>query len=154
MSETSHAIRVTVGSARLRFFNLMSKAGVYVMIVVLLIVGTIVAPGIFLTLNNMIDVVEVGAMLGIVALGVTFVTYSGQFLDMSIPSIMAFSGIIAVQLLPFGLFVSILGALLTGCLAMMPEKAMILAAWLGRSTASWSASSRPTRLSGLWPCSS
>jgi ribose/xylose/arabinose/galactoside ABC-type transport system permease subunit len=116
LSETSHAIRVTVGSARLRFFNLMSKAGVYVMIVVLLIVGTIVAPGIFLTLNNMIDVVEVGAMLGIVALGVTFVTYSGQFLDMSIPSIMAFSGIIAVQLLPFGLFVSILGALLTGCL--------------------------------------
>ena len=98
----------------MRFFNLMSKAGVFVMIALLLIIGTIVAPGIFLTVNNMIDVVEVGAMLGIACLGVTFVTYSGHFLDMSIPSIMAFSGIIAVQLLPYGLFVSVLGAMLTG----------------------------------------
>ena len=62
-------------------------------------------------LNNMIDILEVGALLGTVALGVTFVTYSGNFVDMSVPSIMAFSGIMAVQLLPLGLVVSILGAL-------------------------------------------
>ncbi|MHB1346556.1 MAG: ABC transporter permease [Candidatus Humimicrobiaceae bacterium] len=101
---------------RLRILNIMSKIGVYIMIFILLIIGTIVAPKIFLTFGNMIGVIEVGAILGIVALGVTFVTFSGHFVDLSIPSIMATSGIVAVQILPLGLFASILGALLTGCL--------------------------------------
>ena len=99
-----------------RLLNIMSRSGVYIMIVLLLVLGTIVAPGIFLTPNNMMDILEVGALLGTVALGVTFVTYSGNFLDMSVPSIMAFSGIMAVQLLPLGLAASIAGALLTGAL--------------------------------------
>ena len=99
-----------------RLLEAMSRSGVYIMIVLLLILGTIVAPGIFLTFNNLIDILEVGALLGTVALGVTFVTYSGNFLDMSVPSIMAFSGITAVQLLPLGLWASIVGALLTGSL--------------------------------------
>ena len=99
-----------------RLLEAMSRSGVYIMIVLLLILGTIVAPGIFLTFNNLIDILEVGALLGTVALGVTFVTYSGNFLDMSVPSIMAFSGIMAVQLLPLGLWASIVGALLTGSL--------------------------------------
>ncbi len=115
MSDKTRAVRFDNSAMRLRFLTLMSRSGVYVMILLLLIVGTIVAPNIFLTFNNMIDVIEVGALLGTVALGVTFVTYSGHFVDLSIPSIMAFSGIIAVQILPLGLPVSIFGALLTGC---------------------------------------
>ncbi len=99
---------------RLTALDLMSRSGVYIMIALLLIVGTIVAPGIFLTVNNMIDVIEVGALLGTVALGVTFVTYSGNFVDMSVPCIMAFTGITAVQLLPLGLAASIAGAVLAG----------------------------------------
>jgi ribose/xylose/arabinose/galactoside ABC-type transport system permease subunit len=115
MTENTHATRFDNTGIRLRSLNIMSKFGVYVMIALLLILGTIVAPDIFLTLNNMIDIIEVGALLGVVALGVTFVTYSGNFVDMSIPSIMAFSGIIAVQLLPYGLVVSIIGVAVTGC---------------------------------------
>ena len=98
MSETTHRGRFADRNLRLTALDLMSRSGVYIMIVLLLIVGTIVAPGIFLTVNNMIDVIEVGALLGTVALGVTFVTYSGNFVDMSVPCIMAFSGITAVQL--------------------------------------------------------
>lgn len=108
--------RFNTQSLGTRLLNLMSRFGVYIMIILLLAIGTIVAPGIFLTFRNMIDVLEVGALLGTVALGVTFVTYSGHFLDMSVPSIMAFSGIMAVQVLPLGLAASIAAAVLTGCL--------------------------------------
>ena len=108
------AARYNVVSTRLKLLDIMSRFGVYVMIVALLVVGIIVAPDIFPTLNNLVDILEVGALLGTVALGMTFVTYSGNFLDMSIPSTMAFSGIIAVQLLPYGIVVSIVGGLLTG----------------------------------------
>lgn len=114
MSDKTRAVRFEDGAMKTRFLTVMSKSGVYLMILLLLIIGTIVAPNIFLTFTNMIDVIEVGALLGTVALGVTFVTYSGHFVDLSIPSIMAFSGIIAVQILPLGLPVSILGALLAG----------------------------------------
>lgn len=116
MSKTTHAVGWRALPAGTRVLTIMSRSGVYIMIVLFLVVGTIVAPGIFLTVNNMIDILEVGALLGTVALGVTFITYSGNFLDMSVPSIMAFSGIMAVQLLPLGLAASIAGAVLTGCL--------------------------------------
>jgi ribose/xylose/arabinose/galactoside ABC-type transport system permease subunit len=116
LSDKALTGKFAAGELRLTLLNLMSRSGVYIMIALLLIVGTIVAPGIFLTVNNLIDVVEVGALLGTVALGVTFVTYSGNFVDLSVPCIMAFSGIMAVQLLPLGLAASIAGAILTGCL--------------------------------------
>ena len=116
MSDKIQTGRLAGRSFRLTALDLMSRSGVYIMIALLLIVGTIVAPDIFLTFGNLIDILEVGALLGTVALGVTFVTYSGNFLDLSVPSIMAFSGIMAVQLLPLGLAASIAGALLTGCL--------------------------------------
>jgi ribose/xylose/arabinose/galactoside ABC-type transport system permease subunit len=116
LSDKIQTGRLAGRSFRLTALDLMSRSGVYIMIALLLIVGTIVAPDIFLTFGNLIDILEVGALLGTVALGVTFVTYSGNFLDLSVPSIMAFSGIMAVQLLPLGLAASIAGALLTGCL--------------------------------------
>ena len=83
MTEKTQATRFDNTGMKLRSLNIMSKFGVYVMIAFLLILGTIVAPDIFLTLNNMIDIIEVGVLLGVVALGVTFVTYSGISLDTS-----------------------------------------------------------------------
>lgn len=115
MNDQAQASRFEKKTLNLKLYSIMSKFGVYVMIALLLIIGSIVAPEIFLTLNNMMDILEVGALLGIVALGVTFVTYSGHFVDLSIPSIMAFSGIMAVQFLHLGLIVSISCALVSGC---------------------------------------
>ncbi len=116
MSSITKETRIDSEVFKFKLYNIMSRAGVYLMIVLLIIIGTIIAKDIFLTFNNMIDVLEVGALLGIAALGQTYVTYSGSFVDLSIPCIMAFAGIIAVQLLPYGLFVSIIGAVLVGCL--------------------------------------
>ena len=62
----------------------------------------------------------VAALLGIVSSGMAFVTYSGSMADLSLPSIMAFSGIIAVASLPLGLA----PALVLGMLAGMAVGAM------------------------------
>lgn len=101
-------------SSKLKLLNITSRFSVYVMLVLFIIIGVCVASDIFLTIGNFVDIIEVGSLLGIVALGVTFVTYSGNYIDMSIPCIMAFSGIMAVQFLSLGLVPSILAAVLTG----------------------------------------
>jgi ribose/xylose/arabinose/galactoside ABC-type transport system permease subunit len=114
MNEDVNIKELGNNNKNLMIFNIMSKFGVSIMILVLLIIGLIIYPRVFLTASNLIDVVEVGAILGIVSLGVTFVTLSGHFCDLSIPGIMASSGIVAVQVLPLGIFASIIGAMLTG----------------------------------------
>lgn len=96
----------------MRFFN---KAGVYGIIVLLAIVGTLVSD-VFLTVTNFVNVLSAVALLGIVAVGVAFVTYSGHFADLSVPGIMALSGIVAVETLRHGIVVSIAAGLLAGLL--------------------------------------
>ncbi|CEP69024.1 ABC transporter, permease [Moorella glycerini] len=91
----------------------IEKFGVYVMIFVLLCLGTLISSK-FLTLENLANVVHAVALLGIVAVGVTFVTYSGHFADMSVPGIIALSGMIAVDMLRYGLVVSLAAGFVTG----------------------------------------
>jgi len=93
--------------------SIISKLGVYVLVIALMILGTIISPK-FLTTSNFMNIIQAVSLLGIVAAGVSFVTYSGNFVDMSIPCIMAFSGMIAVDTLKYGIVVSILCGLSTG----------------------------------------
>ena len=93
--------------------SMISKLGVYVLVIALMILGTIISPK-FLTASNFMNIIQAVSLLGIVAAGVCFVTYSGNFVDMSIPCIMAFSGMIAVDTLKYGIGMSILCGLLTG----------------------------------------
>jgi ribose/xylose/arabinose/galactoside ABC-type transport system permease subunit len=62
----------------------------------------------------MLNIVDAVSMLGIVALGMAFITYSGHFADLSVPTTMALTGIVAVQMLQFGFFVAILSAVIIG----------------------------------------
>ena len=78
------------------------RAGIYFVALLLLIAGTFVSNE-FLTPKNLMSILNAVALLGIVAAGMAFVTYSGNMADLSIPSIMAFSGIISVAALPIGL---------------------------------------------------
>jgi len=93
----------------------LNKFGVYAMIVVFIIIGIFVSDK-FLSVDNILSIIGAVSLLGIVSLGVSFITYSGHYCDMSVPATMAFSGIIAVQLLPHGIFASIIGALASGIL--------------------------------------
>ena len=85
-----------------RLAAIYDRAGIYFVGLLLLIAGTFVSDE-FLTPKNLMSILNAVSLLGIVAAGMAFVTYSGNMADLSIPSIMAFSGIISVAALPLGL---------------------------------------------------
>ncbi|HOZ48928.1 MAG TPA: ABC transporter permease [Candidatus Hydrogenedentes bacterium] len=87
--------------------------GVYAVAGLLIILGMLVSPD-FLTADNFLSILSAVALLGIVASGMAFITYSGSMADLSVPAIMAFSGIIAVAALPLGLPVALALGLLAG----------------------------------------
>jgi ribose/xylose/arabinose/galactoside ABC-type transport system permease subunit len=95
--------------------EVLIKLGVYLIVVLFLIVGTLISDK-FLSVANLMNVIDAVALLGIVSTGVAFVTYSAHYADMSAPVIMAFSGLIAVEMIRFGLFLSILSGIGAGLL--------------------------------------
>lgn len=94
---------------------LLTKFGVYTMAIAFCILGIIISNK-FLSATNFMNIIEAVALLGIVCSGAAFVTYSGHFVDMSIPATMAFAGIIAVEVIKYGLVVSITAGILAGLL--------------------------------------
>jgi ribose transport system permease protein len=68
---------------------------------------------VFLTPQNLVNILSAIAVIGIVALGQTMLIISGNF-DMSVASVLGFAGIVAVATQRLGLLPSILLALLGG----------------------------------------
>ena len=64
--------------------------------------------------QNMLNIIDTVALVGIVASGMAFITYSGNYADMSVPTTMGFTGYVCIELLRFGFVPAIIGALLTG----------------------------------------
>jgi len=89
--------------------------GIYLIGLLLLVVGVFVSDD-FFTMTNLMSILNAVALLGIVSAGMAFVTYSGNMADLSIPSIMAFSGIISVAALPLGLLPALVLGILAGML--------------------------------------
>jgi len=102
------------------FSRLVNAVGVYGIAVLFLALGALLqATGAisgFLSFKNMLNIVDNVALIGIVAMGMAFVTYSGHFADLSVPTTMAFTGYICVELLRFGFLPALLGALVAGLL--------------------------------------
>ncbi len=94
--------------------TILEKLGVYVIAIGLVLIGFLAFGNRFLSFSNFVNMLDAITLLGIVSVGVSFVIYSGQFADLSVPSVMAFSGIIAVQFLGSGIVPSIIGGLLVG----------------------------------------
>jgi ribose/xylose/arabinose/galactoside ABC-type transport system permease subunit len=82
--------------------SFLGSAGVYVLVVLLVLAGVLTSTG-FLAPDRLLGTFQNVALLGIVATGVAFVTYSGHYADLSVPAIMALSGIVTVSTLRFGL---------------------------------------------------
>jgi len=80
---------------------LLSVGSVYVAVVLLVVLGCIVRPD-FLSAENLLQTLKDVSILGIVAVGLCFITLGGHYVDLSIPAIMACSGIVAVYVLPSG----------------------------------------------------
>lgn len=68
---------------------------------------------VFLTPQNLVNILSAIAVIGIISLGQTMLIIAGNF-DMSVASVLGFAGIVAVAMQRFGLLPSILLALLAG----------------------------------------
>lgn len=93
--------------------SFITKFGVFFMILVLAILGTCVS-GNFLTPKNFLNILNSMAYLGIVAVGLSFVIFTGQYGEMSTPMTMAISGVIAVEFMRYGLVPAFIAAIITG----------------------------------------
>lgn len=93
--------------------RVLAAAGIFLVLIVLIVIGRFVSPE-FLTTRNLLSVLHVVTLLGIVATGVAFITYSGHYVDLSIPAIMALSGFVTITALPLGIVLAVLCGLLAG----------------------------------------
>jgi ribose/xylose/arabinose/galactoside ABC-type transport system permease subunit len=98
-----------------RLATIYDYVGIYLVGLLLLVVGGLTCED-FLTSKNLMSILDAVSLLGIAAAGMAFVTYSGNMADLSIPSIMAFSGIISVATLPLGLAPALLLGVSAGML--------------------------------------
>lgn len=76
--------------------GVLAKQGILIAFALFMIVFTIANPK-FITIDNVFSVVRSSAILGVMALGVTFVVISGN-LDLSVGSMMSFSTIVVLDL--------------------------------------------------------
>ncbi len=90
-----------------RVSEVISKSGVYFILLVLIIVGAFVNDK-FLSGSNLFNIVQAGAFLGIVCAGMAFITYSGNMVDMGAPITIAIAGIVSVDTLPLGIVPAII----------------------------------------------
>ncbi len=106
----------SVGSNRLG--GIVNQVGIYGVALLFILLGAALqGAGIinnFLSAQNFFNIIDAVALLGIVAVGMAFVTYSGHYADMSVPTTMALTGIVAVEVLSFGFVPALLAALAVG----------------------------------------
>ena len=98
-----------------RWTQLIHTLGIFGVLGILLAVGTFASDD-FWTVDNFLNIIRPVTLLGIVAVGVAFITYGGHYVDLSIPSIMALSGMAAVAALPYGFAASMCCGLGAGLL--------------------------------------
>jgi ribose/xylose/arabinose/galactoside ABC-type transport system permease subunit len=92
----------------------INEAGIFAVVALLLIIGGIVAPGKYFTVANIRSVAQAISLLGMVAVGMAFVTYSANFCDMSIPMTIAFSGMVSVAAIGLGFWPAVFCGVLAG----------------------------------------
>jgi len=102
------------------FASFINVFGVYLIALFFLLLG-VVLQGLgviqnFISWSNFLNIIDNVSLLGIVAVGMAFVTYSGNYADLSVPTTMALTGIVAVEMLKYGFLPAILAATAIGLL--------------------------------------
>ena len=115
-AERERTIRAKIGS-------FLQQQGALVMLVVVCLIATFRYDA-FLSPENLLNVLRQNSMLGLVALGMTFVILTGG-IDLSVGSILALAGVVAAFLAPYGVFVAVLGAVAVGALLGLINGAVI-----------------------------
>lgn len=104
---------VPADAGRHRRVRLAGLGSVYLLVLALLLLGRLISTD-FWSAANLLQTVKDVSILGIVAVGLSFITLSGHYVDLSIPALMACSGIVAVYALPLGLVAALAAGLATG----------------------------------------
>lgn len=98
-----------------KFMVWVNRLGIYVVVAILIVIGCMTSSE-FLTLGNFRTVLQAVSLIGICSVGLSFIVYSANFNDMSLPMTIAFSGMVSVQMLQFGIVSSLVGGILAGLL--------------------------------------
>ncbi|HEX8459655.1 MAG TPA: ABC transporter permease [Pyrinomonadaceae bacterium] len=94
--------------ARARFASFVQRQGALIALVALCVFAAIRYER-FLTEENLVNVLRQNSMLGLIALGMTFVILTGG-IDLSVGSLMAVAGVAAATLAGRGVLVAVIGA--------------------------------------------
>jgi len=87
--------------------------GIFAGLLALLVVVAVTSPRLF-TPENLLNILRSVTLLGLVSIGAAFVTYGRHYVDLSIPQIMATSGMVTVSALPLGIAIALALGLLAG----------------------------------------
>ncbi len=93
---------------RARVGSFVQKEGALLLLVLVCVIATARYEA-FLMPENLLNVLRQNSMLGIIAVGMTFVILTGG-IDLSVGSLLAVAGVIAAFLAPQGLIVALIGA--------------------------------------------
>ena len=95
--------------ARARLTSLIQKHGALIVLLLVCLLAT-ARYGRFLTEENLTNVLRQNSMLGLVALGMTFVILTGG-IDLSVGSLLAVAGVVAASLASQGLIIALLAGI-------------------------------------------
>jgi len=128
-----------------------------VVIIALIIIGMFIRPGVFLTSDNLLNVLTQASITGIIAIGMTFVIATGG-IDLSVGSVLAAASIAGGLLAQYGSWMFMLGAvgfaLLLGCInglaitwgKVVPFIATLAMLTIARGLALWMSEKTPISL--------
>ncbi len=97
-----------------KFAVLVNRLGVYLIVIILVLIGIVAAREKFLNPRNFMSVIQAVSLLGITSVGISFVVYSANFNDMSVPMTIAFSGMISVSCIGLGFVPAVIIGLIAG----------------------------------------
>lgn len=100
-TDASRSMRAKVGS-------FLQQQGALLMLLVVCVAGFIRYEA-FLTQENLLNVVRQNSIVGLLALGMTFVILTGG-IDLSVGAMLAVAGVIAANLAEYGLVIALIGA--------------------------------------------
>ena len=101
------------------FTRILNTLGTWCILIVLVVAGAIIFPK-FGGADNLLNILRAVTLLGIVATGVAFITYSKHYVDLAIPATMAFVGQVTISALPLGSIPALMIGVATGlCIGLL-----------------------------------
>lgn len=107
MNATETLNQTEVPTSRAKIASFLQQNGALIMLIIVCIAGFIRYEA-FLTPENLLNVLRQNSMLGLVALGMTFVILTSG-IDLSVGALLAVAGVIAANLAEYGLVIALIG---------------------------------------------